>query len=112
MADKVGLDSIFPGEDRAVEALAGAFSMLVLAGTVFFGVVLVSGPAFPIATLCLDEGIFNLVGLSLVSEKVVVGKDEADAIEMRDWDGRRSLGIGCDKKSLACPEDDCDGDRE
>lgn len=112
MADMMGFDSVFPGEDRAVEALAGAFNMLVLAGTVFFGVILVSEPPFPIAMLCLDDGIFNLVGLSLVSEKVVVGKDEADATEMRDWDARRSLGTGCDKKSLACPEDDCDGDCE
>ena len=112
MSDNEGFDNISPREDRAGEALAGAFSMLVLPGIVFFGVTLISEPPFPTTILCLDDGNFSLVGVSLESGIGFVGRDEADATDMRDWDGRRSLGTGCAKKSPACPEDDCDGDRE
>lgn len=112
MSDSEGFDNICPGEARAGEALAGPFNMLVLPGIVFFGVTLISEPPFPTAIFCLDDGSFSLVGVSLDSRIEFVGRDEADATDMRDWDGRRSLGTGCAKKSPASPEDDCDGDRE
>lgn len=113
MSENVGFENAFPGEGRAAEAVVGPFEVFALSGNAFFGVTLVSKLLFPAAMLRLDDGNFSFVGLSLVSRILLVGRGEADGTDMRDREGRRSLDTGCAKKSLlACPEDDCDGDRE
>jgi len=113
MSDNVGFENALPGEGRAAEAVVGPFKVFALSGNAFFGVTLVSEPLFPAAMLRLNDGNFSFVGLSLVSRILHVGRGEADGTDMRDREGRRSLDTGCAKKSLlACPEDDCDGDRE
>lgn len=83
--------------------------LVVFSGAAFLGGALISG-ARP-AILCLADGLFSLEGLSTASGGLLGDNSDADATDMRDLEGRRSLDTGCDNSSLPVV-DDRDGDLE
>jgi hypothetical protein len=110
----VGFVGCLLGDGRASDSLPVFFPPLDLSGKIFFGGELISERAgSPIAMLCLEDGCFNLDGLTLSSE-ARTGESEGVA-DMQDVeDGRRNLDTGCVYGSLlfVAADDALDGDLE